>query len=235
MAKAPPLIVDMADARIVRALLNGIAVDSEVLGQVHAALAAKDSSELTALTRGFPAESRQGLLALLQLYGDKQVLTEAKKLLPALPAVQEALSSLSWLASQLEGAQVSFDLADLRGYAYYTGTRFSIYAPGASDALARGGRYDEVGAVFGRSRPAAGFSLDIKALVGVLERRPLHAAIRAPWSDSSELRAVIAKLRANGETVVCALPGHDSEVDEFHCDRELIQVAQQWVVQTISD
>jgi ATP phosphoribosyltransferase regulatory subunit len=235
VAKTPPLNVDMADARIVKALLNGVAVGAEVLGQVHAALAAKDSSELTALTRGFPIESRQGLLALLQLYGDKQVLAEAKKSLPALPAVQEALSSLSWLASQLDGAQISFDLADLRGYAYYTGTRFSIYAPGASDALARGGRYDEVGAVFGRSRPAAGFSLDIKALVGVLERRPLHAAIRAPWSDSSDLRAEISKLRANGETVVCALPGHDSEVDEFHCDRELVQVSQQWVVQTISD
>ncbi len=235
VAKTPPLNVDMADARIVKALLNGVAVGAEVLGQVHAALAAKDSSELTALTRGFPIESRQGLLALLQLYGDKQVLAEAKKSLPALPAVQEALSSLSWLASQLDGAQISFDLADLRGYAYYTGTRFSIYAPGASDALARGGRYDEVGAVFGRSRPAAGFSLDIKALVGVLERRPLHAAIRAPWSDSSDLRAEISKLRANGETVVCALPGHDSEVDEFHCDRELVQVSHQWVVQTISD
>lgn len=235
VAKAPPLSVDMADARIVRALLSGISLDADVLGQIHAALAAKDCSELAALTRNFPAESRQGLHSLLDLYGDAQVLIEAKKVLPALPAVHEALNSLSWLAAQLTGARLSFDLADLRGYAYYTGTRFSIYAPGASDALARGGRYDEVGAVFGRSRPAAGFSLDIKALVGVLARRPLHAAIRAPWSDSVELRSEISKLRSSGETVVCALPGHDSEVDEFHCDRELIQVAQQWVVQTISD
>jgi ATP phosphoribosyltransferase regulatory subunit len=234
-AKAPPLSVDMADARIVRALMEGVPLHGDLLAQIHAALAAKDSSELSVLTRGFPVASRQGLLALLQLYGDAQVLAEARKALPPLPAVEEALSNLNWLASQLDGAQVSFDLADLRGYAYYTGIRFSIYAPGASDALARGGRYDEVGAVFGRSRPAAGFSLDIKALVGVLARRPLHTAIRAPWSDSSELRAVISKIREGGETVVCALPGHDSEVDEFHCDRELVQVAQQWVVQAISD
>jgi ATP phosphoribosyltransferase regulatory subunit len=235
VVKAPPLIVDMADARIVRALLDDISLNAEMLAQIHAALAAKDSSELSLLTHGFPAESRQGLLALLHLYGDVGVLAEARETLPALPAIQEALASLSWLASQLDGAHVSFDLADLRGYAYYTGTRFSIYAPGASDALARGGRYDEVGAVFGRSRPAAGFSLDVKALVGVLARPPLHAAIRAPWGDSSELRTVISKLRADGETVVCALPGHDSEVDEFHCDRQLVQVAKQWVVQAISD
>jgi len=78
-----------------------------------------------------------------------------------------------------------------------------------------------------------GFSLDVKALAGVLAARPLRAAIRAPWRETADLRAAIAALRAQGETVVCALPGHDSEVNEFHCDRELIQVAGQWVVQAI--
>ena len=140
---------------------------------------------------------------------------------------------MKWLASHLEGTNVTFDLADMRGNAYYTGTRFSIYAQGASDALVRGGRYDQVGAVFGRNRPAAGFSLDVKALVGVLAAPPLRAAIKAPWQDTAELRAAIASLRAQGETVVCVLPGHESEVDEFHCDRDLIQVAGQWVVKSV--
>jgi ATP phosphoribosyltransferase regulatory subunit len=97
----------------------------------------------------------------------------------------------------------------------------------------RGGRYDEVGAIFGRNRPAAGFSLDVKALVSVLAPRPLRAAVRAPWREAVDLRGAIAALRARGETVVCVLPGHESEVDEFHCDRELIQVAGQWVVKAI--
>ena len=121
----------------------------------------------------------------------------------------------------------------MRGYAYYTGVRFAVYAPGASDALVRGGRYDEVGAVFGRNRPAVGFSLDIKALVNGVESRPLRAAIRAPWGESPALRVAIAELRARGETVVCVLPGHESEVDEFHCDRELLLVAGQWAIQAI--
>ena len=229
--KAPS--VDMADARIVKALLEGVPLTAAALAQLHAALAAKDSSELAVLTSNFPAAARQGLLALVQLYGDETILVEAEKVLPALPAVREALRSLKWLASRLEGARVSFDLADLRGYAYYTGARFSIYAEGASDALVRGGRYDEVGAVFGRNRPAAGFSLDIKALVGVLAPRPLRAAIRAPWRDLAALRTAIAALRAKGETVVCVLPGHESEVDEFHCDRELLERAGQWVVQAV--
>jgi ATP phosphoribosyltransferase regulatory subunit len=110
---------------------------------------------------------------------------------------------------------------------------FSMYAPGASDALARGGRYDEVGLVFGRKRPAVGFSLDIKALTGVAAERALRAAIRAPWGEAAELRAAIAALRRKGETVVCVLPGHESQVDEFHCDRELFYVAGQWVVKAI--
>ena len=112
-------------------------------------------------------------------------------------------------------------------------TNFAIFARGAQDALVRGGRYDEVGAVFGRNRPAAGFSLDLKALVSAVLPLPLRAAIRAPWRDAADLRAAVTALRAQGETVVCALPGHESEVDEFHCDRELNSVAGQWVVQSL--
>ncbi|MFM2274455.1 MAG: hypothetical protein RL211_327 [Pseudomonadota bacterium] len=225
--------VDLADARIVNSVLAGVPVDADLLQRVHVALAAKDASELAALSKTFPSATRQDLLALVELYGDEKVLLEAEKVLQPAPAVREALSNLKWLASHLNGTHATFDLADLRGYAYYSGARFSVYAKGAADALARGGRYDEVGAVFGRNRPAVGFSLDVKALVGVVAPRPLRAAIRAPWSEAPDLRQAIASLRTRGETVVCVLPGHESEVDEFHCDRELIQAAGQWVVQAV--
>ncbi len=228
-----PLTVDLADARIVRSLLAGVPVDAQVLGQVHAALAAKDASALASLTRNFPSHSREGLAALVSLYGDAKVLDEAEKCLQPAPAVREALSNLKWLAGHLDGAAMSFDLADLRGYAYYSGVRFGIYTPGASDALVRGGRYDEVGAVFGRNRPAVGFSLDVRELVGVVARRPLKAAIRAPWGEQPALRAAIAELRRQGETVVCVLPGHESEVDEFHCDRELVAQGAGWTVRPL--
>ncbi len=226
-------MVDMADARIVNSLLGGVSLQGNQLAQLHAALAAKDASELSALTRDFPAPVRQGLLALVQLYGDEKVLVEAEKVLPHSPVLREALSNLKWLAGQLTGTKVTFDLADLRGYAYYSGARFAIYANSAGDALVRGGRYDEVGAVFGRNRPAVGFSLDVKALVGAVAPRPLRAAVRAPWGEAGDLRSAIASLRAQGETVVCVLPGHESEVDEFHCDRELICASGQWVVKAI--
>jgi ATP phosphoribosyltransferase regulatory subunit len=233
-----PLTVDMADARIVRALLSGLALGSAQLAGVHAALATKDATELATLTKEFPKTARDALQALIGLYGDQKVLAEAAKVLPRTPVVQQALEQLQWLAGHVEGARIRFDLADLRGYAYYSGMRFGIYTPGASDALVRGGRYDEVGAVFGRTRPAVGFSLDVKELVGVATRRPLKAAVRAPWLDAgagaNELRTAIAALRDEGETVVCVLPGHESEVDEFLCDRELaLDAAGRWAVRAL--
>jgi ATP phosphoribosyltransferase regulatory subunit len=233
------LSVDMADVRIVNGLLAGAALEPARLQAIHSALAAKDGSELAALTAdaGIPLAARQGLLALTQLYGDISVLDEAEKALGGIAAtgVATALQNLKWLAAHVaslaEGVELSFDLADLRGYAYYSGTRFAIYGNGAE--LARGGRYDEVGAVFGRNRPAAGFSLDLKELVNVLPPNALRAAIRAPWGEDLALRGVIAGLRAAGETVACVLPGHEHEVNEFDCDRELVSLAGEWVVQPL--
>jgi ATP phosphoribosyltransferase regulatory subunit len=231
------LQVDLADARIVNSLLLTESISNGLRHDIHAALATKDGSAIARLTAGFTPANRDGLRALVNLYGDARVLDEAALQLPATPAITEALRQLRWLASQISGAAIGFDLGDSRGYAYYSGMRFAIYAKGAADALARGGRYDGVGAVFGhrieRDRPAVGFSLDLKELVSAVAPLALRAAIRAPWGNSASLRSAIADLRSRGETVVCVLPGHESEIDEFHCDRELVEAAGQWLVQAL--
>jgi ATP phosphoribosyltransferase regulatory subunit len=231
------LTVDLADAQIVRSLLAGAPVFGEQLALIHAALAAKDSASLQELTVDFPAAQRQGLLQLVSLYGGEEVLFEAENSLSPAQNLRGVLSNLKWLAQHLKAAQptvkISIDLADARGYAYYTGARFAIYSPSASDAVARGGRYDEVGSVFGRNRPAVGFSLDIKDLVAAAPVRKLQTAVRAPWGESAALREAIARLRNAGEVVVCVLPGHESEAQEFECNRELAEVAGQWVVKSI--
>ncbi len=230
----PHFTVDLSDARIVPALLEGVTLAPQARDGLHSALAAKDASGVQALTQDLPANVRAAFIALVGLYGDAAVLAQAEKAFAAWPVVMQALDELRQIAAQLHGINITFDLADLRGYAYYSGVRFAIFVPGASDALVRGGRYDEVGAVFGRKRPAVGFSLDLKELVCVVPERPLKAAIRAPWGTAQGLREAIASLRAKGETVVCIMPGHESEVDEFDCDRELIEVTGQWTVQAVS-
>ena len=234
------LTLDMADVRVIDAVLSGVDLSTDHTHRIHAALAGKDVAELRALAGGLPPGVRDSLLALPHLYGDAAVLAEARRVLPASPLLNQALDGLAWLASHLRGLDVSFDLADLRGYAYYTGVRFSLFAAnergGSATShaeLVRGGRYDEVGAVFGRNRPAVGFSLDLKELVQLSPSRPLKAAIRAPWGFEAGLREAIVALRASGETVVCALPGHEHEVDEFHCDRELVSRDGRWAVQPV--
>ncbi len=231
-------IVDLGDVRVVDALLAGAGLSPQTVSALHSALAAKDVSTLGALSQGLPTEVREALLRLPSLYGDVGVLDEAARCLPASPLLQQALADLRWLAAQLEGVRVSFDLADLRGYAYYTGVRFSLFAAASPTVspreLLRGGRYDEVGAVFGRKRPAAGFSLDLKEVVAALDAKPLQAAIRAPWGGRADLREAIARLRVQGETVVCALPGHEHEVDEFLCNRALVERGGAWVVEPLT-
>ncbi len=232
-------VIDLGDVRIIDSVLAGLALDAALVGRIHAALAAKDGAELRALGRDLPAAVRDSLQALPTLYGDAAVLDEAARCLRSSPLLEHALGDLRWLAGQLQDASLSFDLADLRGYAYYTGVRFSLFGAQAGQRgqlreLVRGGRYDEVGGVFGRKRPAVGFSLDLKELVAAAAVPALQPAIRAPWGDEPGLRAAIARLRAAGETVVCVLPGHEHEVDEFHCNRALVVRAGEWVVQALT-
>jgi ATP phosphoribosyltransferase regulatory subunit len=219
-------LIDLSDVRIAEALLEGITVDK---ASIYAALAAKDTSAL---------QAHPELLLLLSLYGGIDVLDTARRTLPQTLAMTNALDSLQWLTEHLVAGGIAaetirFDLSDLGGYGYYTGTRFALYSSTAKDALARGGRYDEVGAVFGRKRPAVGFSLDIKAVVASSKPHAPKPAIRAPWGTDAALSLAVRGLRARGEVVICILPGHENEADEFACDRELTLTDGLWAVKTI--
>ncbi len=227
------LHVDLSDARILPALLREQGLTASQQEAISQALAHKDISAMRTIGASLPKALREALVALVQLYGGLEVLDQAEQLFKDWPEVLLALSHLRWLATHA-GHPVSIDLADLRGAAYYSGPRFAIFVPEGSDALVRGGRYDEVGALFGRKRPAAGFSLDIKALVSLLARPAPQAAIRAPWGEDVGLQNAITQLREQGHTVVCMLPGHESEVDEFHCDRELVLSHGQWLLKPLA-
>jgi ATP phosphoribosyltransferase regulatory subunit len=167
------------------------------------------------------------------------VLGAARRELPQRMLIADALDQLQWLAAHLRAAfpalRIGFDLSDMSGYAYYSGARFAIYGAGSSDALARGGRYDEVGAVFGRNRPAVGFSLDLKALAEVAGASPAPKAIRAAWGEDPALRLAVRQLRESGEIVLAMLPGHELEAQAFDCDRELVLADGRWVLRALAE
>jgi ATP phosphoribosyltransferase regulatory subunit len=227
------VLLDLSDARIVRAVLDDAAIDRNLID----ALAHKDAAALAELSGSMPSTVQQALSALLRLYGGAEVLDAARTALPARAPVACALDDLAWLSSHVKlahpGVRVGFDLADMSGYTYYSGTRFSLYGALTNAALARGGRYDEVGAVFGRNRPAVGFSLDVKALATAAAPRPAAAAVRAPWGEAVALRSAVRRLREQGQMVVCTLPGHEHEAQEYECDRELIEVDGRWVLRAL--
>ena len=225
--------LDLSDARIVPALLSGVSISSDARDALHQALAAKDLTSIQDLAKELPSNIQKALVELVQMYGDISVLSQAEKTFSAWPTIVQSIQELRHIAQAFKHVHITFDLADLRGYGYYSGVRFAMFVAGTNDALVRGGRYDEVGAVFGRKRPAVGFSLDLKELISAVPAQPLKAAIRAPWGVEDGLREALAQLRGQGETVVCAMPGHESEVDEFNCDRELVHVAGKWVVRDL--
>lgn len=231
------VLLDMGDARIVRGVLAGVIARTEQLEEVYAALAVKDGAALRELSRGYPQDVRDGLQSMVSLYGGIEVIDAARRDLPPRPLVRAALDDLQWLAQRVQQehpeVKVSFDLADIGGNGYYSGARFSAFTPGFPDAVARGGRYDEVGAVFGRNRPAVGFSLDVKTLADIAPIPPRPAAIRAPWAEDAALRTSVRRLREGGDTVLRALPGHEHETPEFDCDRELVLADGQWTVRAL--
>jgi ATP phosphoribosyltransferase regulatory subunit len=237
---ADGLTVDLSDARVVRGLFAGLPLDAQGVTDLVQALSVKDASALKTLSKNLPADVRDGLLALLKLFGGEEVLDEARRLLPDRAAIVRALDELRWLATHLKKAfpdlAVGFDLGETGGYAYYSGPRFSIYAPSSRDALARGGRYDEVGAVFGRNRPAVGFSLDVKVLTDHLNPTTAAPGIQVRWQEGklgSGMRAAIRHLRRAGEQVVVIFPDESTAQCHPACDRELIEVDGQWVVRAL--
>jgi ATP phosphoribosyltransferase regulatory subunit len=168
---------------------------------------------------------------LPRLYGGAEVLERAASLV-SFDGVSEALESLKTLVSKLAGDMVSLDLADVGAYGYHSGVTFSIYAADWHDALVRGGRYDNVGAAFGRARAATGFSMDLIRLARSFGQASPAAAILAPaaGADDKALAQTVATLREQGEIVVQLLPGESAWHDEFIFDRELVHQGQQWVV-----
>jgi ATP phosphoribosyltransferase regulatory subunit len=148
---------------VFRALVHAARVNREREAELFQALQRKDLPELRRLTRTLGAKAREALLLLPELYGGADVLRVARRRLPRLPKIDQALATLRALARACP-VPASFDLAELRGYHYHSGVVFDAYCEGVAGAVARGGRYDEVGRAFGRARPATGFSIDLRAL-----------------------------------------------------------------------
>ena len=233
--------LDIGHVGIFRSICTRGGVGPSLESELHEALEAKDHARIESLAKSLSTQTGDALLRLVRLYGAPGIIDIARVQLPPYPELTKALDDLERLARD-NHFDVSVDLADLRGYQYHSGVVFSAYWGGAQDnsgvgsqrvgknALALGGRYDEVGKAFGRARPATGFSMDLRDLAQVMPMNRQASAIRAPYGDEQSLLAEVSRLRKMGEIVLQNLPGAD---DGQQCERELAHVNGKWIVQAL--
>ena len=236
--QVPNVHLELGHVGIYRALVQAAGLSGEVELQLFDALQRKDGDAVKALTQSVEPKLAAMLQALVGLCGGIDVLDKAAEQLAGAPAaVQSALAALrevaSLLAERFVGLPLYFDLGELRGYHYHTGMVFGAYVPGCGQAIAQGGRYDDIGADFGRARPATGFSTDLKTLVN-LGQLPQVAEAGAVWAPAEQVQALwqaVMALRAEGVRVIQALPGQNlGDAHAAGCDRQLIEQAGRWQV-----
>ncbi|MEO7743938.1 MAG: ATP phosphoribosyltransferase regulatory subunit [Usitatibacter sp.] len=230
-------IVRLMIASLKRAGIERIHIDLGNPAIYRAMVAGEDvqqAEELFHAVQQKDAVAAGRLAVLTTMNGGVEVIERARRELPKTAA--PALDALACLAGACEapGVDISVDLAELGGFNYESGLVFAAFTPGSPDAIARGGRYDEVGASFGRARAATGFTMDLRQLTRISapasgEGSPA-GRILAPHGADPDLARAVQELRAAGEIVVVELPGHDAARDEWGCDRKLERKEGKWRV-----
>ena len=238
LCEIPTARIDLGHIGIFRALADRAEFSGEARQELFAVLQAKDGSGLREMVADLAEPLRSAFLALPECYGGADALAAAARRLPDLPEIRAALDGLRCLAGELAElpiASLGFDLADLRGYHYHSGVVIAAYCAGSPSAVALGGRYDQVGQSFGRGRPATGFSLDLRAVARLSPPPGAIGAILAPWPEDAALHAAVERLRAAGETVMFALPGHEGTWMDAGCDRALVKRGSEWIIENLKE
>jgi ATP phosphoribosyltransferase regulatory subunit len=230
--------LDLGHVGIFKGLARQAGLDSTQEAALFDALQRKAMPEIEQLLSAFAIENPMaGMLAqLAELNGDNALDLADEVLAEAAAPVQEALAYLRKMAQQiavwLPQVPVHFDLSELRGYHFHTGVVFAAFVPANGKEIARGGRYDEIGRVFGRARPATGFSADLKTLIRIgspgVAPEAQDLPIFAPCAEDVALLASIEKLRAEGRRVICALPGQKGGAAEMGCSEQLVESNGEW-------
>ena len=228
-------VFDFNHLDIFTSLIASSNIERDLLDRLYEAMQKKDQSEVKSLTQSLDKKNREALIALVSLYGDVNILKEADKLLPQDKAIKNALQFLNQIDKALKEYEIkiSYDLSDIRGYQYHNGLVFSVYADQCYSPIALGGRYDNIGASFGRKRPATGFTMDLKNIVTLFPSGKKAKAILAPQGNDAGLQKAIETLRQQGDIVAIDLFG-DMNAIQNNCDRILVQdAAKAWKVKAV--
>lgn len=226
LARLPRLHIDLGHVGIYRALAMDAGLSGIQEDEFFELLQRKAMTEIRSWVADNIVDSGKAarFLALPNLGGSRDVLARARDVMAGLEGAIAAIDQLDQVAAVVSErypeAELYFDLGEVRGYHYLTGIVFAAFAPGYGNPIASGGRYDHIGEVFGRARPATGFAVDITALskIGLLAKRVVTAIAVIETSDPVQWQAV-QQLRREGHRVISITSA--GLVDELNCDREL--------------
>jgi len=242
MSGAGSIHLDLAHVGVVRQLMAKADLEATTQAALFDALRRKSEPDIQLLNReGLLSDHwSECFIGLVSMHGPIEQLTEItaplSTLEPPIRAVDEVLTTLKKVADLvsvlLPDIAVGFDLTELRGYRYETGVAFAAYLEGEGEAIARGGRYDDIGEVFGHPRPATGFSTDLRRLLragGGGQRADLDV-ICAPYGTSQALHTAILKLKAEGKRVVYVMPESSPQSMKTIGNHQLIEMDGKWQV-----
>ena len=234
--------IDLAHVGIYRGLVENSGLSKVDQAALFDALSRKSIPDMDVLASSVEqgADIVRVVKDIAELSGGAGALAELRKsvesldsegLGPVIEAINELDSVCAKIQEQFPKVEIGFDFCELRGYNYHTGVMFAAYTPSYGYALAKGGRYDEIGKDFGVSRPATGFSADLKTLARVAKlSSPDRSAILAPAGDDPELLAKMSELRG-GNVVVQRLNTDDTET--YQCSHELVCIGDEWEVRPL--
>ena len=230
--------IDLGHVGIFRNLIQESELGEDTESQLFNMLQRKSMPELNGFLEKLKIKNqlREHVCQLALLNGDVSIVKQARQVFSICST--ELLQALDHIETVALAVQVEFpdtlihcDLSELRGYEYHTGLVFAAFQAGQGKEIARGGRYDDVGAAFGEARPATGFSTDLHALNRLSTREAeKSSAILAPDIDSAALRRTIRKLRKDNQRVIIDLSAGNLSASEQQCDRQLIQQGESWQV-----
>jgi len=231
-----PISLDLGHVAVFSRLMQLCHLNQQQQADYQDMLQRKALPEIDRFVAALELDERSALWlqTLPRLNGSVDVLARARTLFASDAELVQAVDALDALAQRVvqrcDGVSTYFDLSELRGYHYHTGVVFAAYTPSYGQALAKGGRYDNIGRDFGRARPATGFSADLKTLIDLSASRPAANgnAVLAPAGEDQTLQQAIRLLRASGERVVQQLDGEISEPGRFR--RQLVPKGGDWVV-----
>lgn len=224
--------LDIGHVSVVRAIIEKDPKCNAVIEKILYALKHKDRTAVEELEGQIEDETILALKKIMRLFGGPEVLDELEKEFHDYPLILGTIEQLKWVRERCIADKISFDFSDVHGYQYLTGITFGVTIPQRYQAVLRGGRYDSIGAKFGRERPAVGFTLYLREIAQVLPTKRPYAIMAPGIDDDKSLFETIEKLRAEGKIVVQLLPEDviESLEESFRLDEELVKEDGEWKV-----